>query len=89
MLLFDDMEPEYRQLVEEFAKQPKVFDLPRLTVWFKPGGMLYLSPSWFHKVLSFGDKPHIAVNYLCIPPFTNNYDTPIMMIITGKEIGPR
>lgn len=50
------MEPEYRQLVEEFAKQhyPKVFDLPRLTVWLELRGMLYLSTGWFCEVLSFG-----------------------------------
>ncbi len=55
---------------------PGFLDTPRLTVWLKPGEMLYLPTGWFHEVSSFGsdtvaenkDNVHIALNYWFIPP---------------------
>lgn len=79
LLHIDDVEDdEYKEKLTQFTREnyPQLLSLPRLTVWLKPGEMLYLPTGWFHEVLSFGDKPHIAVNYWFIPPVTNNYADP-------------
>lgn len=79
LLHIDDVEDEeYKAKLTQFTREnyPQLAGLPRLTVWLKPGEMLYLPTGWFHEVLSFGDQPHIAVNYWFIPPVTENYADP-------------
>ncbi|CAN3375017.1 hypothetical protein DIURU_005181 [Diutina rugosa] len=79
LLHIDDVEDdEYREKLMALTREsyPQLLSLPRLTVWLKPGEMLYLPTGWFHEVSSFGDQPHIAVNYWFIPPVTGKYADP-------------
>lgn len=78
LLHLDELNAHERLELIEFSNThfPGFLDTPRLTVWLKPGEMLYLPTGWFHEVSSFGcdtvaenkDNVHIALNYWFIPP---------------------
>lgn len=77
LLHLDELDAEERRKLVCFSNEhfPGFLDTPRLTVWLKPGEMLYLPTGWFHEVSSFGcdtpnenkDNVHIALNYWFIP----------------------
>lgn len=78
LLHLDELSAHERLELIQFSNThfPGFLDTPRLTVWLKPGEMLYLPTGWFHEVSSFGsdnvaenkDNVHIALNYWFIPP---------------------
>lgn len=78
LLHLDELNAHERLELIKFSNThfPGFLDTPRLTVWLKPGEMLYLPTGWFHEVSSFGsstvaenkDNVHIALNYWFIPP---------------------
>ncbi|ONH67140.1 JmjC domain-containing protein 4 [Cyberlindnera fabianii] len=70
-------EDKLKEKLLKFAheKWPKFFAAKRMTVFLKPGQMLFLPAGWFHEVTSFGasdkdstDNIHIALNYWYSPP---------------------
>ena len=82
LLHLDELDAHERLELIEFSNThfPGFLDTPRLSVWLKPGEMLYLPTGWFHEVSSFGsdtvvenkDNVHIALNYWFIPPSGNS-----------------
>jgi len=82
LLHIDEFEEKDRCKIIDFANKhfPDVLLLNRLTVWLKPGEMLYLPAGWFHEVSSFGkesasqnlENVHIAINYWFVPPNDEN-----------------
>lgn len=78
LLHLDELEPKQREKLIKFGNKhfPGFLDAPKMTVWLKPGEMLYLPTGWFHEVSSFGsesaaaniDNVHIALNYWFVPP---------------------
>lgn len=86
LLHLDELSASQRQELVDFSNKhfPGFLDTPKLTVWLKPGEMLYLPTGWFHEVSSFGnetvkrnrDKVHIALNYWFVPPNGNSSSKP-------------
>lgn len=78
LLHLDELNAHDRLDLVKFSNThfPGFLDTPKLTVWLKPGEMLYLPTGWFHEVSSFGsdtvtknrDNVHIALNYWFLPP---------------------